>query len=115
MSLFYCCIGMRLYVCGTGLLTVPPTIHLLDGKCVKMEEWWNDTDRRKQNDSDKNVSQCHLSPHMAHGLSWKQTQASTVRRRQLAAYAMTCPVLWSYVVLYVVTIILMECVASIFR
>jgi hypothetical protein len=43
-----------------------PFIHPQDGTRVNMEHRWNDTDREKPNNSEKNLSQCHFVYHKSH-------------------------------------------------
>jgi hypothetical protein len=33
---------------------------------MNMEQWWNDIDKEKLKDSEKNVSQCHFVHHKSH-------------------------------------------------
>jgi len=51
---------------------------------MSMEHWWNDSDRGKPNDSEKNLSHFHS----LHAQDWKWTRASTVRGRRLTSWDM---------------------------
>lgn len=44
----YCCDGVRLCVCGTGVPKIPLSIPQI---WVNIEQWWNGIDRGKPNDS----------------------------------------------------------------
>lgn len=37
-----------------------PFIHPLHDLCIKVEQLWHDTDRRKLKDSEENLSECHF-------------------------------------------------------
>jgi hypothetical protein len=43
-----------------------PIVHPSDDTCMNMEQQWNDTDRGKPKDLEKNLSQCHLVHHKSH-------------------------------------------------
>jgi hypothetical protein len=45
---------------STGLLFIPQMIHQYGQK------WWNDTDRVKPKNSEKNLYQCHFVHHVSH-------------------------------------------------
>jgi hypothetical protein len=69
----------RLCLCGTATAN-RLTFHSPDDTCANMEQRWNDTDRGKQKDSDKSLSQCHFV-HQKFHMEW----TSAVRIRRLTA------------------------------
>jgi hypothetical protein len=54
--------GVRLCLCETVSAT-GPIVHPSGDTRMNMEQWRNNTDRRKQKDSEKKLSQCHLVRH----------------------------------------------------
>jgi hypothetical protein len=46
------------------------------------EPWWNDIDRGKLKNFEKNLSQCHF---IHHRLTWACARASMVRGQQITA------------------------------
>jgi hypothetical protein len=70
----------------TGNCSSPPQVI-----CDYGEPRRNDNDIVKLKNSDINLPQCHCPPQIPHGLTWVLTQASTVRGRHLAAWAMARP------------------------
>jgi hypothetical protein len=56
--------------------------------CSPGDSWWNDIDRVKPKDSEKNLSQCHFVHHKSHRLTWARSGASAVISRRLISWAM---------------------------
>jgi hypothetical protein len=52
--------GVKLCLCGTAAAN-GPFVHPPDDTWVNMEQGWNDIDSGKPKDSEKTLSQCHLS------------------------------------------------------
>jgi hypothetical protein len=61
----YCCERERLCLYGTSAAN-GPIVHPLDDTWVNTEQRWNDIDRGKPRDSEKNLSQCHFVNHKSH-------------------------------------------------
>jgi hypothetical protein len=60
-----------------------------------MEHQWNEIDREKPDNSEKNLSQCHFVHHKPHmDLTWDRTRDSVVRGRRLTDWAMARPKRW---------------------
>lgn len=63
-------------------LLMGPLSVLVDDASENMEQWWDNTDRRKQ-DSAEHLSQCHSLPNKSHHKqNWVWTCASVVRTWQ---------------------------------
>jgi hypothetical protein len=43
-----------------------PFVHVQNDILLNIEQWWNDIDRDKLKDSEKNLSQCHFVHHKYH-------------------------------------------------
>jgi hypothetical protein len=64
-----------------------PFVHPSDDLWVSMEQQWNDIDRGKLKDSEKNLSQCHSVHHKSH-MDWLGCEPGPL---QWEAWAMTRP------------------------
>jgi hypothetical protein len=60
--------GARLRVCATVAANWPtvPIVYPSDDTRVRVEQLWNDTDREKQKDLEKNLSQDNFNHHKSH-------------------------------------------------
>ena len=59
---------------------------------MKMEQWWNDTDREKPETRAETFPHFHFSPpSFSHGMVWDRTQVSAVTDRRLTAWGMARP------------------------
>jgi hypothetical protein len=81
----YCCDGVRLFLCWTGLLTCPLFIPqmILEWMWVVVEWYWQGQTRGLQ---EKPVLTPLYPPQIAPGLIWIQTWASLVRSHLLTTW-----------------------------
>jgi hypothetical protein len=56
---------------SNGLLLIPQVIY------ESGEPRWNDIDKGKQKNSERNLSQCHCLPHIPHGLTFRCERPAT--------------------------------------
>jgi hypothetical protein len=70
-------------------LTTLLRLYIVGHRTINMDHWWNDNNKRKQTDSEKNMSQCHFvhqKSHFPYGLSLHWTRATVIRGWRLASW-----------------------------